>query len=115
MAADVGVAARVDAVRADTDSHRRVHAMGLLPAALLLAAALAGLLAAAVLLAAAIVRSEHAATRESRRERPGRERDLNRLRDDLVHSVPPFCLIERNILSRRNHHGEAGSSRRRTV
>ena len=97
VAADVGVAARVDAVRADTDGHRRVHAVGLLPAALLLAAALAGLLAAAVLLAAAIVRPEHAATRESRRESSGRERNLNRLRDDLVHSVPPFCFAGRTI------------------
>ena len=67
--------------------------MGLLPAALLLAAALAGLLAAAVLLAAAI----RAATHESRRKRPGRERNLNRLRDDLVHSVPPFCFTGRTI------------------
>ena len=66
--------------------------MGLLPAA-----ALAGLLAAAVLLAAAIVRSEHAATRESRRESPGRDRNLNRLRDDLVHSAPPFCFAGRTI------------------
>ena len=98
MATDVGVAARVDAVRADTDGHRGVHAVGLPPAASLLAAALAGLLAAAVLLSAAIVRSEHAATRESRRESPGRERNLNRLRDDLlVHSVPPFCFAGRTI------------------
>ena len=92
VATDVRVAADVDAVRADADGHRRVHAARLLPAALLLAAALAGLLAAAVLLAAAIVRPEHAATRESRRESSGRERNLNRLRDDLVHSAPPFFV-----------------------
>ena len=96
VAADVRVAADVDAVRTDADGHRRVHAARLLPvapllAARILAAARAGILAA-VLLATAIVRPEQAATRESRRERPGRDRNLNRLRDDLVHSAPPFCF-----------------------
>ena len=92
VAADVRVAADVDPVRADPDGHRRIHAARLLPAALLLAAARAGILAAAVLLAAAVVRPEQAATRESRRERSGRDRNLNRLRDDLVHSAPPFFI-----------------------
>ena len=97
MAADSGVAAHADAIRADTDGHRGVHAVGLLSAAGLLAArilaaALAGILAAAVLLAAAVVRPEQAAARESRRERSGRDRNLNRLRDDLVHSAPPFFV-----------------------
>ena len=101
VAADVRVAADVDAIRADTDGHRRVHAARLPPAALLLAAARAGILAAAVLLAATVVRPEHAATRESRRESSGRNRDLDRLRDDLVHSAPPFCFRRRDHLSRR--------------
>ena len=92
VAPDVGVAARVDAVRTDTDGHRRVHAAGLFPMAFLLAAARAGFLAAALLLAAAVVRTEHAATRERRSESPRRERDLDRLSDDLVHSAPRFLL-----------------------
>ena len=72
--------------------------MGLLPVAFLLAAALAGLLAAAILLAAtAVLRPEQAAARERRRQRTRRERDLNRLRDDLVHSAPPFCFAGRTI------------------
>ena len=90
--ADVRVAADANTVRADPDRHRGVDAARLLPAALLFAAALAGFLAAAVLLAAAIVRPEHAAARESRRERSCRDRNLNRLRDDLVHSAPPFFI-----------------------
>ena len=93
VATDIGVAARADAVRADTDGHRRVHAARLLPAALLLAAARAGILAAAVLPVAAVLRPEQAATRESRRERPGRDRNLNRLSDDLlVHNAPLVSL-----------------------
>ena len=93
VAADVRVATDVDAIRADTDGHRRVHTARLPPAAFLLAAARAGVLAAAVPLVAAVLRPEQAATRESRRESSGRNRDLNRLRDDLVHSAPPFFVL----------------------
>ena len=89
-----------------------------LPAALLLAAALAGFLAAAVLLAAAIVRPEHAATRESRRERSGRERDLNRLSDDLlVHSAPlvSFLPLPFGAFLGRSPDQVRSPSRRRTL
>ena len=96
MAPDVRVAADADAVRADPDRHRGIDAAGLPAAALILAAARAGILAAAVL------RSEHAATRESRRESSGRERNLNRLSDDLlVHSAPPFLFRGKNHSSRQ--------------
>lgn len=97
-APDVRVAADTNAVRANPDGHRGVDAMGLLPVALLLAAALAGLLAAAILLAAAaVLRPEQAAARKSNRQCACRHRNLNRLRDDLVHSAPPFCFAGRTI------------------
>ena len=82
-AADIRVAADANAVRADPDRHRGVDAAGLLPAARPLAARI---------LTAAVIRPEHAAARESNRQRARRHRNLNRLRDDLVHSAPRFLV-----------------------
>ena len=86
-APDVRVAADTNAVRANPDGHRGVDAARFLPAALFLAARIL----------AAVLRPEQAAARERRRQRTRRERDLNRLSDDLVHSAPPFCFAGRTI------------------
>ena len=118
-APDVRIAADADAVRADANRHRGVDAMGLLPVALLLAAALAGLLAAAILLAAAaVLRPEQAAARERRRKRSGRDRNLNRLSDDLlVHNAPlvSFCFCRSELSSVRPPGQIRSSSRRRAL
>lgn len=107
-APDVRVAADTNAVRANPDGHRGVDAACFLPAALFLAARIL----------AAVLRAEHAAARKSNRQCTRRERDLNRLSDDLlVHNAPlvSLCFCRSELSSVRPPGQIRSPSRRRAL